>query len=73
MGSPKPAIYRLARRGSVNVSMALSMRKLMGFSGSFFRMIRDVLTYTKHAHQKPVTAMQGTEDFEAFMAIRISR
>nr|XP_023668620.1 histone H4-like [Paramormyrops kingsleyae] len=57
-GITKPAIRRLARRGGVKRISGLIYEETRGVLKVFLEnVIRDAVTYTKHAKRKTVTAM----------------
>ena len=57
-GITKPAIRRLARRGGVKRISGLIYEETRGVLKVFLEnVIRDAVTYTKHARRKTVTAM----------------
>ncbi|KAK6144713.1 hypothetical protein DH2020_021533 [Rehmannia glutinosa] len=57
-GIIKPAIRRLPRRGGVKRISSLIYEETRGVLKIFLEnIIRDVVTYTKHARRKTVTAM----------------
>ena len=57
-GITKPAIRRLARRGGVKRISGLVYEETRGVLKVFLEsVIRDAVTYTEHARQKTVTAM----------------
>ena len=57
-GITKPAIRRLARRGGVKRISGLIYNETRGVLKVFLEnVIRDAVTYTKHAKRKTVTAM----------------
>ena len=57
-GITKPAIRRLARRGGVKRISGLIYKETRGVLKAFLEnLIRDTVTYTKHAKRRTVTAM----------------
>ena len=58
LGSTKPAIRRLARRGGVKRISSLIYEETRNVLRSFLEnVVRDSVTYTEHAKRKTVTAL----------------